>query len=36
VFEIAADKAIGGDAEVERGLRGVLDDRRPVFLGERE
>ena len=32
--EIPPEEAIGRDAEVERGGGGVLDDGRPMFLGE--
>ena len=35
-LEIAAQEAIGRDAEVERGLGGVVDGGRAVLLGERE
>ena len=35
-LEILAEEAIGRDAEVERGLGGVLDDRGAVFLRERQ
>jgi len=35
-FEIAAEEAIRRHAEIEGGLRGVFDDGRPMFLGERQ
>ena len=35
-FEIAPQKAIGRDAEIERGFGGVVDDGRAMFLRERE
>ena len=35
-FEIAAEKAIGRDLELERRFGGVVGRRRPVLLGERE
>ena len=35
-LEVLADEAIREDADVERGLRGVIDDRDAVFLRQRE
>lgn len=35
-LEVLADEAIGGSADVEGHLRGVLDDGDAMLLGERE
>ena len=35
-FEVAPQEAIGRHTEIERGLRGILKDRRPVLLRQRE
>jgi hypothetical protein len=35
-FEVTAQEAIGGHAQVERGLRGLLEDRWAVFLRQRK
>ena len=35
-LEVAADEAVGRDAELERGLRGVVDGGGAVLLRERE
>ena len=34
--DVLAEEAIGQHADLDGGARGVLDDRRPVFLRERE
>ena len=35
-FEVTAEKAIGWQGEVERGVPGIFNDGWPVFLRERE
>ena len=35
-LEVAPHEAIGGDADVERRVRGIVGDRGPVLLRERE